>query len=127
MVLMWGFILEVFPTSPNKIGLKFPIHLNCDKSLELIKTGLLFPDGKGIGRAEEKGRDSPFPFPTVREQAFAVPSGAAAPVFAGQGKALSLLRLKLFSLTLDCQPNWVQARAGGKSNATSPCLILTTS
>lgn len=43
-----------------------------------------------------------------------------------KAKALSLLRLKLFSLTLDCQPNWVQARAGGKSNVTSPWLILMT-
>lgn len=67
MVLMWGFILEIFPTSLNKIGLKFPIHLNCDKNLELTKTGLPFPDGKGIGRAGEKGIDSPFPFPTANE------------------------------------------------------------
>lgn len=43
MVLMWGFILEVFPTSLNSIGLKFSVHLNSDKGLELTKTGLPFP------------------------------------------------------------------------------------
>lgn len=63
MVLMWGFILEVFPTSLNKIGIKFPIHLNCDKSLELPKTGLPFPDGKGIDRAGEKGVRLTFSLP----------------------------------------------------------------
>lgn len=86
MVLTWGFILEVFPTSLNKIGLKFPIHLNCDKSLELTKTGLPFPGGKGIGRAGEKGRDSCFPSPLQMSRHLQSPSGAAAPIFAGQGK-----------------------------------------
>lgn len=63
MVLTQGFILEVFPTSLNREGLEFPIHLNSNKSLELTKTGLPFPYGKGVGRAGEKGGDSPFPFP----------------------------------------------------------------
>lgn len=32
---MWGLILEVFRTSLNKIGLKFLIHLNSGRCLQI--------------------------------------------------------------------------------------------
>lgn len=72
---MWGFILEVFPTSPNRRELKFPIHLNSDKSQELTKTGLPFPHGKAaFGRAGGKAVDFLCPSPAAHEQASAAPS-----------------------------------------------------
>lgn len=80
---MWGFILELFPTFLHRIGLKFPIHLNSDKSLELTKTRRPFPDGKGVDRAREKGRLM-FPLPLLQKRRLQCPFGAAAPVFAGK-------------------------------------------
>lgn len=120
MVLMWGFILEVFWTSLNRIGLKFLVHLNSEKSLEFTNTGLLFPNGKGVGRARDNRIDSILPWwigicsAPLRQQVLSL-----------QDNMLSLLRLELFSFTLDCklksEPHTVQPRAGSRFN-----LILTT-
>lgn len=41
-----GMILEVFPTSLNRTGLEFLIHLISDKGLELTETGLTFAEGR---------------------------------------------------------------------------------
>lgn len=110
---MWGFILEVFPTFLHRIGLKFQFTWT-DKSLELTKTRHPFPDGKGVDRAREK--DSCFPFPYCKTGVCSAPSGQQ--LLSLQDK-LSALRLKLFSLTLDCKPPECKQGQAGRSNLTS--------
>lgn len=109
MVLMQGFILEVFLTSLNGRGLEFPIHLNFNKSLKLTQAGLPFPHGRGAGGAGDKGVDPPFPFPCcTRGIGGALPGQRP---LALQDKVLSP-ESEVGLLTPDRQRTRVQARAG---------------
>lgn len=66
--------------------------------------------GKGLAGLEGKERRPAPPLLHMnRRSAVPLPSGQQL-LFVGQ--ELSLLRSKLLSLTLDCKPSWVQAKAG---------------
>lgn len=64
----------------------------------------------------EKKEDSCFPFPYCKRGVCSAPSGQQ--LLSLQEK-LSVLRLKLFSLTLDCKPTECKQGQAGRSNLTS--------